>query len=809
MLFKLNDKLICELFVLFLLCYIPVHIVHAQSGIYGYNGTNTSIPDNGYVFAPLVISGVPNNAVVTGVDVYFSAIHPSSSDLKVALYNADYGITHFIWENEGGGASNPNRTVSNVTAFNGRPVNTTWRLFVRDDHSGYSGYLDEWSIRIYYSVNGQTFSIDAQVKNLVYGVDRDTDGYFETYRFDVCITANVNSGYATVYGEIHSNATGQDFPEAPWGLTATINDEHCFPFNETDFDGQVLGNTALDFTVGISDSSGGLLAENTGVVTLNGLPVYADYAPLVDTVGPKRGSGIGVLGNTIAGSSAEHVDSYYDDGTLGYFDDYILKDVTRRANQNVHGHNGQMASNAAIETSVLNPSETFALDADNAWNDSTQASAVDAHVNAAKVYDYLLSRFAINGFDDNGNTMASFVDVASISGEPCFNNALWDGLVVAYCAGSGQSSYAGALDVAAHEWAHAISDNVGSNLVYEKESGALDESFSDWFGTAVEHANGETNWTIGEGVNLLRDMSNPLLYSSPDTYKGAYWVETISCVPNETNDRCGVHRNSGVPNKMFYLLSNGGTQSNTGISVTGVGIQTAMNIAIDASRYYWTSTTDFYDARNGMVLAAQPYGENAVAQVKNAWAAVGVGDPALSFVDADNDGIADDLDNCPLVSNVAQLDTDNDTWGDACDAFISDPSDWIDTDLDGVGNNADLDDDGDGLSDSTETTLGTDPLLSDTDSDGVSDYLENAYGTDPLDELSFTPPSVGDINDDGQINVADLLLGQRILLGLRIPTSDEMAQLDLAPLIDGIPSSDGQITLGDLVILHRKIFGDI
>ena len=87
MLFKLNDKLICELFVLFLLCYIPVHIVHAQSGIYGYNGTNTSIPDNGYVFAPLVISGVPNNAVVTGVDVYFSAIHPSSSDLKVALYN--------------------------------------------------------------------------------------------------------------------------------------------------------------------------------------------------------------------------------------------------------------------------------------------------------------------------------------------------------------------------------------------------------------------------------------------------------------------------------------------------------------------------------------------------------------------------------------------------------------------------------------------------------------------------------------------------------------------------------------------------
>ena len=97
----------------------------------------------------------------------------------------------------------------------------------------------------------------------------------------------------------------------------------------------------------------------------------------------------------------------------------------------------------------------------------------------------------------------------------------------------------------------------------------------------------------------------------------------------------------------------------------------------------------------------------------------------------------------------------------------------------------------------------------DTDSDGVSDFLEDAYGTDPLDGLSYTSLPDGDINGDGQINLADLLLGQPILSGLRVPTADEIAQLDLAPLINGVPAADGQITPGVLVILNRRVLGDL
>ena len=70
------------------------------------------------------------------------------------------------------------------------------------------------------------------------------------------------------------------------------------------------------------------------------------------------------------------------------------------------------------------------------------------------------------------------------------------------------------------------------------------------------------------------------------------------------------------------------------------------------------------------------------------------------------------------------------------DAFPLDSSEALDTDSDGLGNNADIDDDGDGLTDTQEATYGTNPLLKDSDRDGFSDYDEIADGTDPLDANS-------------------------------------------------------------------------
>lgn len=77
-------------------------------------------------------------------------------------------------------------------------------------------------------------------------------------------------------------------------------------------------------------------------------------------------------------------------------------------------------------------------------------------------------------------------------------------------------------------------------------------------------------------------------------------------------------------------------------------------------------------------------------------------------------------DNCPLITNPSQLDTDSDAMGDVCD----------------------LDDDNDGLSDTEEQGYGTNPLLVDTDGDGFSDNTEIIFGSDPLNSASLPPVSI-------------------------------------------------------------------
>ena len=120
------------------------------------------------------------------------------------------------------------------------------------------------------------------------------------------------------------------------------------------------------------------------------------------------------------------------------------------------------------------------------------------------------------------------------------------------------------LDVAAHEIGHAVTSNT-ANLAYRRESGGLNEGFSDIWGAAVEHyGKGNGNdaspdadaWLIGEeidrrsGVSALRSMSNPNSRSQPDTYGGSFWKNPNCGTPTQANDYCGVHTNSGV----FKLL---------------------------------------------------------------------------------------------------------------------------------------------------------------------------------------------------------------------------------------------------------------
>jgi Zn-dependent metalloprotease len=293
-----------------------------------------------------------------------------------------------------------------------------------------------------------------------------------------------------------------------------------------------------------------------------------------------------------------------------------------------------------IETYDMNTGTSYGAavdftDTDNYWdnvNAQLDEVATDAHWGAEMTYDYYLNIFGRHSYNDLDGKLVSYVhyDVG-------YDNAFWDGTKMTYGDGSGTDGPLTSLDVCGHEITHGVTE-YSANLIYQNESGALNESFSDMFATAIEFyaLSGAGDWYIGEdfdnsGNHGFRDMSDPKLKQQPDTYLGQYWY--IGAIDNG-----GVHTNSGVSNYWFYMLSVGDTGTNDNnhfYSVTGVGIDTAAKIAYYALTNFLTSTSQFEDVRMATLQAAEilygPCSEPYI-QCANAWYAVGIG-----MAVADND----------------------------------------------------------------------------------------------------------------------------------------------------------------------------
>ncbi len=264
------------------------------------------------------------------------------------------------------------------------------------------------------------------------------------------------------------------------------------------------------------------------------------------------------------------------------------------------------------------------LDTDNFWNNINAAKdqyATDAHWGAEKTYDFYNNLFGRNSIDNNGFALLSYVHYSRQ-----YFNAFWDGARMTY--GDGSNAYGNkpltSLDVCGHEITHGLTTNT-ANLTYSYESGALNEGFSDIFGTAIEFYARPSNadWLIGGDFYTIRSMSNPNAYSQPDTYKGTYWYTGSS-------DAGGVHTNSGVLNFWFYLLTSGGTGTNdkgTAYSVTGIGISKAQAIAYRTLTTYLTPSSVYSNARTFSIKSAEDLygiGSAEAIQTTNAWNAVGV-----------------------------------------------------------------------------------------------------------------------------------------------------------------------------------------
>ena len=270
-------------------------------------------------------------------------------------------------------------------------------------------------------------------------------------------------------------------------------------------------------------------------------------------------------------------------------------------------------------------------DADNYWNNVNAAKdqyATDAHYAAEETYDFYFTRYGRNSIDNNGFALKSYVHYSTN-----YVNAFWDGSRMTY--GDGNTSYSPltSLDIGGHEITHGLT-NFTANLVYQNESGALNESFSDIFGTAIEfYASPSTaDWLIGEDIGAaFRSHSNPNAYGDPDTYLGTNWY-------SGTADNGGVHSNSGVMNYWFYLLSVGASGTNdigNAFNVTGINIVKAAAIAYRTLTVYLTTNSQYADARFYSIQAATDlFGacSQEVIQTTNAWYAVGVGTPYSSTI---------------------------------------------------------------------------------------------------------------------------------------------------------------------------------
>lgn len=176
-------------------------------------------------------------------------------------------------------------------------------------------------------------------------------------------------------------------------------------------------------------------------------------------------------------------------------------------------------------------------------------------------------------------------------------NAYFDGYSINFCKGLE------ATDVAAHEYGHAVdlyaiedASHNPAGLTYSYEPGALNESYADIFGEAVEnYSTGTSDWLIGEDVDVtglkgpLRSMSNPAsLSGSFGVYPDRFYGTNYYCL---TGDGGGVHHNSSVPNHAAYLMAMGG--SFNGCSITGIGKAKEEAIFYRALTTYLTPSSGF------------------------------------------------------------------------------------------------------------------------------------------------------------------------------------------------------------------------
>jgi len=197
---------------------------------------------------------------------------------------------------------------------------------------------------------------------------------------------------------------------------------------------------------------------------------------------------------------------------------------------------------------------------------ATGEQAVDeAYDGLSATYDFYWTTLQRDSIDDKGMPLNGYVHFSRN-----WENAAWDGQEMLFGDGDGvhTNGFTVSIDIMGHELTHGVTER-DAQLIYNGQSGALNESVSDVFGSLVkQYKNGkesaeEADWLIGEGIfteqfaqqihgNALRSMKEPGHAFDGDP-QPAHMRDYVRML----RDHGGVHSNSGIPNKAFYLVATG------------------------------------------------------------------------------------------------------------------------------------------------------------------------------------------------------------------------------------------------------------
>jgi Zn-dependent metalloprotease len=256
----------------------------------------------------------------------------------------------------------------------------------------------------------------------------------------------------------------------------------------------------------------------------------------------------------------------------------------------------------------------------------------EAYDGAGFTFDLYREHYGRNSIDGEGMHL-----VSSVHYQQGYDNAFWNGEQMVYGDGDEDlpveerlfNRFSIALDVIGHELTHGVTQ-FEAQLAYYEQPGALNESFSDVFGSLVKQKKlnqtaDQADWLIGEGLftsnvagKAIRSMKDPgsayddpVLGKDPQPGHMKKYVKT-------TADNGGVHINSGIPNRAFYLAA---------VEIGGYAWEKTGKIWYNTLRDKLKPDSGFSDAaRMTYSVAGKLYGKNSPEQkaVKNGWKGVGI-----------------------------------------------------------------------------------------------------------------------------------------------------------------------------------------